>query len=174
MSELGIERMKAVANHKDRLFRLAGWCAYASGVACIFGIVFLVLFFGGAGGMFGTLNDIAVIVQYVLALPIVFAIQRLQRPQGTKLNRIATLIGLTGMLIVILLQTLLVTDVLPFSQQVGPVIGGFMVILAWFVLSAHIGRDNEDVPSNMTLAVFSGLYIAYPFWAFSLGRRLLS
>jgi hypothetical protein len=166
MSTLDMKGMGAAATPQDRLFRVAGWCAYASGVACIF--------FGGAGGMFGTLNDIAVIVQYVIALPIVFAIQRLQRPQDPTLNRIATLIGIAGMLIVILLQTLLVLDVIPFSQQIGPVIGGFMVILAWFVLSAHIGRDNEDVPSNMTLAVLAGLYIAYPVWAFSLGRRLLS
>ncbi len=173
MSTLGIKGIGAAVTPRDRLFRVSGWCAYASGVACIFGIVFLVVFFT-VGGIFGPLNDIAVIVQYVLALPIVFALQRLQRPQNSALNRIATLIGVAGMLAVIALQTLLVTGVLPFSQQVGPVMGGFMVILAWFVISAYLGRDNNDVPSNMLLAVLAGLYIAYPIWAFSFGRQLLN
>jgi hypothetical protein len=165
--------MEAAATPNDRLFRLAGWCALASGVVGIFGIVLLVLFFT-VGGIFGPLSDIAVIVQYVLALPTVFALQRLQQPQDTTLNRISTLIGVAGMLAVIVLQILLVTGVLPFSQQIGLVSGGFMVILAWFVISAYLGRENDDVPNSMLLAVFAGLYIAYPIWAFSLGRQLLN
>ncbi|MFC2053881.1 hypothetical protein ACFLV7_06220 [Chloroflexota bacterium] len=82
-----------------------------------FGILFLIVFFT-VGGVFGPLNDIAVIVQYNLILPIAIKVYRLVRPYGPILSQIATLIGIAGMLAVIILQTLLVAGVLPFSQQI--------------------------------------------------------
>ena len=45
-----------------QLVRVAGWCAYASGIVSIFGILFLVAFFTTFIGPLGTLNDIAVVI----------------------------------------------------------------------------------------------------------------
>ena len=56
-----------------QLFRVAGWCVYASGIVSIFGILFLVAFFTTFIGPLGTLNDIAVVIQYGLMLPIAVA-----------------------------------------------------------------------------------------------------
>jgi hypothetical protein len=161
------------ADVSQRFVTFAGWCAYASGIVSIFGIVFLVAFFT-LGGLFGPLNDIAVIVQYVLMLPIAFVLQQLLRPYGQGLSLFGMLIGIVGMLGVIILQFLLVIDALPFSQQIIMVVPAFLVVLAWFVMNAHLGRSSNLVPNSMLLTVLAGLYIGYPLWGYSLGRRLLS
>ena len=154
------------------LIRVAAWCAYASGIVCIFGIVFLVAFFTTFVGPLGTLNDIAVFIQYGLMLPIALALHQLLRLHGQTLSLVALLLGAVGMAAVIVLQILLVAGVLPFAQQVGMVIVGFLVVLVWFVTIWHLGRSTGKLPSSMLLHVLAGLYFGYPVWAFSLGRRL--
>ena len=157
-------------NPLDGLTRLAVWCAYTSGVGSIFGIVFLIAFFT-AGGVFGPLNDIAVIVQYTLMLPIAIKVYKLVRPYGPVLSQIATLIGIAGMLAVIVLQTLLVAGVLPFNQQIVMVSAAFLVVLVWFLLTGYLGRNTDKLPKGIILHILAELYFGYPVWAFSLGRR---
>ena len=153
------------------MVRVAVLCAYASGIVSIFGIAFLLAFFGLRAPT-GTLNDIAVIVQYSLMLPIGFALYQILRPFNSPLSLAALLIGIPGMIAVIILQVLLVSDVIPFSAQIVPVIIAFLVVLVWFVIVGILGRSTERVPNGMLLHVLAGLYIGYPIWAFSLGRRL--
>ena len=155
------------------LVRVAGWCAYLSGIVAIFGIVFLVAFFTVGGG-FGKLNDIAAIVQLALMLPIAVTLQQLLRPHGPALSMVAMLLGIAGMLAVIALQILLVVGVLTFKQQIGMVGVGYLLILGWFVINAYLGRSTEWLPHSMLLTLLAGLYIGYPVWGYSLGRRLLS
>ena len=160
-----------------RFVRVAGWCAYASGIVSIFGIVFLValyvsLFAFGDDVGFGRLNDISVIVHYTLTLPIALALRQLLRPYGPALSLVALLLGIAGMFAAVVLQVLLVTDVLSFAQQIGMVIPAFMVVMAWFVINGYLGRSTNKLPKGMLLHVLAGLYFGYPVWAFSLGRRL--
>jgi hypothetical protein len=162
-----------ISDASQRLVKLAGWCAYASGIVSIFGIVFLVAFFT-LGGLFGPLNDLAVIVQYVLMLPIALALQQLLRPHGPGLSMVGMLLGIVGIFAVIILQFLLVAGVLTFGQQIGMVIPAFLVVLAWFVINAYLGRSIEVLPKSMLFNVLAGLYIGYPLWGFSVGRRLRS
>ncbi len=153
------------------LIRLAVLCAFSSGIVSIFGIVFLTIFFT-FGGIFGTFNDIAIIIQYLLMMPIAFMLWSALRPHGKTLSLVALLIGLAGMIAVVLLQLLLVTGVLPFSQQIGMVIIAFLVVLVWFIINQNLGRGSIILPRSLLLTVLAGLYFGYPVWAFSLGRRL--
>jgi hypothetical protein len=155
------------------LARLAGWCAYVSGVFAILGLIFLVIFFAGGPGYFGPLNDTAVVIHYILLLPIVYTLYPLLKPYGQRLNLIATIIGVAGMLSVIILQTLLIVGVLPFEQQIGMVVVAFFLGLVWFIAAGILGRSTGIVPKGMVLAVLAGLVFAYPVWAFIVGRRLL-
>ena len=162
----------------SRLVHVAAWFAYASGIACIFGIVFLVGLYVGLFAFddqfgLGSLNDISVIIQYTLALPLVLALHRIVQPCRLLLSRVATVLGVAGMVGAIILQVLLVAGVLSFSQQVGMVIVAFMAILVWFVVIGYLTRSTNRLPNNMLLHVLAGLYFGYPVWAFSLGRRLL-
>ena len=84
----------------------------------------------------------------------------------------ALLLGVAGMLAVIVLQILLVTGLLPFAQQIGMVIVGFLVVLGWFVIMGYLGRSTNKLPNSMLSHILAGLYFGYPVWAFSLGRRL--
>ncbi len=155
----------------DWLMKLIVLCALSSGIVSVFGIVFLVIFFT-IGGIFGTFNDIAVIIQYLLMMPIAITLWRLLRPYRPTLSLAAMLIGMAGMIAVVLLQLLLVTGALPFSQQIGMVIIAFLVVLVWFIINQNLGRGTNILPRSMLLTVLAGLYFGYPVWAFSLGRWL--
>jgi hypothetical protein len=155
----------------DWLMKLTVLCAFVSGIVSIFGIVFLLVFFT-VGGRFGSLNDIAVIIQYLLMIPIAITLWRLLRPYRPTLSLVAMVVGIAGMTAVILLQLLLVTGTLPFSKQIGMVIIAFLVVLAWFIINQNLGSGTNILPRSMLLTVLAGLYFGYPVWAFSLGRRL--
>lgn len=155
------------------LVRVAAWSAYVSAYVSILGIAFLFAFFV-LGAPTGRLNDIAVIVQYSLMLPIALALYRILRSHNPSLSLAALLIGIPGMLAVIVLQILLVTGVLPFANQFVPVVIAFLVVLVWFVINGYVARSTDPNPDRMLLHVLAGLYIGYPFWAFSVGRRLRS
>lgn len=160
-------------NPSPRLIEVATWCAFVSGFVSIFGIVFLVAFFVLRAPT-GRLNDIAVIVQYSLMLPMAFAIHQILRTFGPRLSLAALLIGIPGMLAVIVLQVLLVTGVVPFAIQIIPVVIGFLVVLVWFIMTGYLARSTDKLPSSMLIHVLAGLYIGYPIWAFSVARRLRS
>ena len=155
------------------LVSVASWCAYVSGYVSMLGIAFLFAFFV-LGAPTGRLNDIAVIVQYSLMLPIALALYRVLRSHNPSLSLAALLIGIPGMLAVIVLQILLVTGVLPFANQIVPVVIAFLVVLIWFIINGYLGRSTNKLPNRMLLHVLAGLYVGYPFWAFSVGRRLRS
>jgi hypothetical protein len=177
-SESTIERMEKMQEKPppslvptDDLTRLAGWCAYASGVAAVIGIAFLILFFT-LGGIFGPLNDLAVVVQYTLMLPIALQVHRLVRPAAPRRSGIAAVAGLAGMLAVIVLQAMLVAGLMPFRWQIVLVVPAFLVVLAWFVVTGRLGRSTGLLPEGTLLHVLAGLYVGYPVWAVSFGRRL--
>ncbi len=153
------------------LMRLTVLFAFSSVIASVFGIVFLVIFFT-FGGIFGTFNDIVVIIQHLLMMPIAITLWRLSRPDRSTLSFAALLIGMAGMIAVVLLQLLLVTGNLPFSQQIGMVIIAFLVVLVWFIINQYLGPNTDILPRSMLLTVLAGLCFGYPVWAFSLGRRL--
>lgn len=137
------------------------------------GIVLLVAFVF-RGGVFGPLNDVAVIVQYTLMLPIAVVLRRLLRERGPGLALAATTIGIFGMLAVVVLQSLLVLGAMPFSRQIVLVVPAFLVVLVWFVLCARLAGGDDPVPSGLPLSILAGLYVGYPVWGYTVGRRLLA
>ena len=145
-------------------------CAYTSALAAAAGLVFIVIFFT-VGGIFGPLNDIAVIIQYILMLPILHYVHQVgsirAHPQARRIHAI----GFTGFAAVIALQSLLVVGILPFTIQIFLVIPAFFVGMAWFVRILDLDQEGI-VPPGKPLAVLAGLVVAYPFWAISFARRV--
>ena len=76
---------KPTPNQSPRLSQIAIWCAFLSGFVSIVGIVFLIAFFG-FGASTGRLNDIAVIIQYSLMLPIALAMYQILKPKNPSLS----------------------------------------------------------------------------------------
>lgn len=156
----------------DGLRQLAAYSAYASAIAAVIGLVFLVLFFT-LGGFWGPLNDIFVILTYVFTLPVVFALHRMLRAEHPRLSAAAVAVALVGMLGVIVLQGLLVARVMPFSVQIRLVIPFFFTNLAYFLMLARMGRSVDAVPDGPILAVLAGLWVGHPVWGIRVGRALL-
>jgi hypothetical protein len=151
--------------------RITIWAAYASGISAAIGLVFLVIFFSGVP-VFGPLNDIAVIIQYVLLLPIMLTVHKLLPNTYQRLNSSALFLGLIGFLSVIVLQSMLVLGVIPFRQQIFLVIPAFLVGTAWFVLIERLGKQEKRLPKGLVLYILAGLVFAYPIWAYKLARNL--
>lgn len=152
--------------------KLAGWCAYISGVVSVIGIVFLGLMFAGLE-RFGPMNDVTIIIQYIVMLPIVIAVWMILRPQGNPLNTPMLVLGLAAMAAVIVLQVLLVTGVLPFERQVYMVTAAFLVGIGWYVATGQMARPLGLLPRSVPLQVLAGLYVGYPVWAFKVGALFL-
>lgn len=165
----------------DRLVRTAGGLAIASGMISAVGVVFLIAMFAlfatpftSLGLTFGMLNDICVALQYLLTIPIALALDRILFPHNPTLIRLATIIGITAMLIVTALQLALILGALTFEQQVPWVslamLGG---VGAWLMITGWVARSTGRLPNSMLMSVLAVPYLGYPVWAFWLGRRLL-
>jgi hypothetical protein len=174
----GEQAMKS--RRPDQLTLVAGWCAYLSGVVSIVGIVFLVImyigFFTNDLGLqrFGPLNDVCIIIQYLLALPVALALHQLLKSRAPNLSRTALLIGIAGMIGVMVLQGLLVAGVVTFEEQVGAVMVALLVVGAWLVITGYLGRSTGKLPRGLRMSILAAFYLGYPIWAFWLGRKLLS
>jgi len=148
---------------------LVQWCLYASAAVSTLGIAFLVSFF--VSGV-GTLNDVAVIIQYLLMLPIALGLHIISRPSGPTLSMVAIISGLIGMAVVIVFQALLITDAISFELYIGVVNAGFMLVLGWFLIVRYLNRNVGVLPTSLALSTLAGLYFGYPLWALHLARRL--
>jgi hypothetical protein len=164
---------------KNPIVTLIALCAFLSGIFAIVGIIFLFKFYSDIekNGRFGTLNDIMVIIQYVLMVPIAIYLYRLLRPTDPRRARNNLIIGLVGMTAVIGLQLLLVLGVITFAVQIGFVIVGFFIVLGWFLRnrshSQEAGEETTPIPQNKLLTILAGLVFGYPVWAYQFGRKLL-
>ncbi len=150
----------------DVAARLVTLCLIGSSVAAVIGLIFLVVFFSGVR-IFGPLNDIMVIIQYLLMIPVVVMVHRI-----IPANRKIRLTGYLGVIAVIVLQALLVLGVLPFQIQVLMVIPAFFMGAYWFAAIEKLGRDDPRLPKGRWKAIFAGLVFSYPWWAFDFKRRL--
>jgi hypothetical protein len=161
--------------------RIVGWLAYSSGIVAAVGVVFIVgmyvLFFAGmmtTGERFGSINDAAILIQYLLALPIPVALHKLVQARSPVLSRVAMMIGIVGMIAIIVLQYLLIAGVLTFEQQVGAVSVALLAVAVWLVVTGWLGRSTGMLPGSLRMSIIGASYVGFPIWAFWLGRRLLS
>jgi hypothetical protein len=160
--------------------RLGGRTVYAGGVLAAIGMVFLAAMFSSfavramsPGLVYGWINDVLVMVSYLLAIPAVIAVGVLLRPTFPVASRLATLTGLGAILSVVVLQSMLVVGALTFAEQIRPVSLALLVLAAWFVIVGYLGRSSGVLPGGVRMGLLAAAYVGYPIWAFWLGRRLL-
>lgn len=140
-----------------RTFRYA---AILCGIAALAALVTSVLFFGlevpsvGTSAsqphLWGPLSDLFPIIQMALLLVVAYGLYLVQRPDAPTMSLVAAIIGAIGMLGVILLQSLLMLKVIPFDQEVGPVVLATGVVGVWIVLVNYLGRRQGGLPSWLT------------------------
>jgi hypothetical protein len=163
----------------DTAFRAAGWAAIVSGLAAAVGIVFLVAMFASfaagataSGQTSGRINDVLVLVSYLLAAPSVVAVHMLLRPRAPLLSGVLAAVGLGAIGAIVVLQYLLISEILTFEQQVGPVSIAILVLGVWFVTTGYLGRSSGLLLRGVRMGLIAATYVGYPIWAIWMGRRL--
>lgn len=156
----------------------AGRAACASAVVAALGIVSLGLLYAGIIGdidallPFGPLNDLCVVLQYLLLLPLVVVWHRALVPHAPARVRLATLAAVIGIAGTTWFQYLLLSGRMPFEEQVPYVSAMVLLIGGWMVSTGGLARRRGALPFGMGLVWLAALYIGFPVWAWRLGRYL--
>jgi hypothetical protein len=122
--------------------------AYASAAVSSAGLVLWFARFAFPNTIVGWLNDLLVLVQYTLALPIAYGIHVVLRDARPTASTIATAVGIAGLIGVIALQAALIVGTLTFQQQWLPVLMAILIVGTWLVASALIGRSTGQLPGG--------------------------
>jgi hypothetical protein len=161
--------------------RFAGRTLIVSGVLAAVGVVFLVLMFASfavgardAALAFGRINDVLILVGYLLAAPAVIAVRTMLRSQAGRPGDGLAVVGIGAIGAIGVLQLLLIVGTLTFEEQVGPVSVALIVLGAWFVAVGWIGSVSDLLPRGARMGLLAALYVGYPIWAVWLGRRLVT
>jgi SAM-dependent methyltransferase len=160
--------------------RLAGYALLVSAVPGVVGVVafvaMYVAFAAGnreAGMRVGFINDVSALATYLLAAPAVVALHRMLRPDRPTASALAAVAGAIGIAGILVFQGLLVTGVLTFEQEIGPVAIAFLVFMAWQVATGYMASRSRLIPNGLRLGIIGATYVGHPFWAVALGRRLI-
>jgi hypothetical protein len=175
-----IDRVAARAD-ASAFQRLAGRTLVVSGIVAGVGVAFLVAMFAAfaigareTALVLGRINDVLILVGYLLAAPAVLALRALARPQAGWAGDVLASVGIAAIGAIVVLQSLLVAGTLTFEQQVGPVSVALLVLGAWFVVTGRIASAGGVLPGGARMGLLAATYVGYPVWALWLGRRLAS
>ncbi|HEY1387330.1 MAG TPA: hypothetical protein VGF38_02200 [Ktedonobacterales bacterium] len=143
-----------------RIFRFAGWSAYASAGLSVISGTFLFLFYAievprmsavgpNAPQIFGTLNDITTVPQFLCVLPLTVALHRLASPERRGLSRLSMVIGIVGLLGVMVAQALLVAQVLSFDVNLPIVMAAFGLFGVWAFMANRFARTSRNLSRRL-------------------------
>jgi len=162
----------------DRVSQLAvaSRAAQLSAAVAAVGVICLVLLYLGlliparALAAFGPLNDLCVLAQFALALPVVVALDR--HLSASPSRRVVLLaIGLIGCAGAVVFQGLLLLGIMSFRQQVGYTSAAVLLAGSWAGLVSIEARRSGFVASS-PLLVATVVYFGYPLWALRMSRWL--
>lgn len=160
------------------VLRAAVLAAYAGAAVSSLGILFIVLFYVGFLAhvhvllILGPLNDLCILVQYALAVPLAIAFHRLLHAHSPRQSLNLFILGLAGMVCVVLFQALLLLGAMPFRVQLPLASGSILVIGAWLLITGVWARHVGTLRASTTLLVGAALYFGYPFWAYRVAQQL--
>lgn len=128
------------------LDRLAGPSTWLALVALVASGIALALFFGGAGQLWGPINDACIVVAVLALIPAVVAVDRVAGDHLAPWTRILTIATIAGIVLMAAGQTLLIVGRL--SLEGSFVTGGIGVIpfLGWILLSAILSLSSGVLP----------------------------
>ncbi|MFI6738588.1 hypothetical protein ACIBI9_37175 [Nonomuraea sp. NPDC050451] len=143
--------------------------AVAGGVTGLIANAFLVLFYVVAqpwaddpgDSWLGPANDVLILLQYLALVPVVLGLGRLM--DGDARVRVWTRIGLVAAVLVVVLQALLLTGLMPFGYQVVPVSLSGVAAMCWAGAISAAGARTGALPAAVTRlgrAIVIGLPVA--------------
>ena len=132
-------------------------CALVSGIAGLVAGLLLIGFFAlasphdstpGGPTWMGTANDVVGIVQLAAFAPVIWALRRRLPP--TRWLRAITVVAVAATIAFAVLGVLLVTNVLTFEQQIGPLIVTILLIYAWLLTANLAAHRFRTLPRAVT------------------------
>jgi hypothetical protein len=171
------------------ILRLAGWAAILGAVASLLltiaGNLWLILVLNHviAAKDYGAITDALSVLTLALMLPVALALHLLLRSQAPVLSRVATAIGVLGILVYGSVQALIVAGVLTYPQVSVPQIAASAVVGIWLLLANYAALRDKVFPRGLARAglIAGGGFVVlvlgfllYPVWAIWLGRWLLA
>ena len=158
---------------------VAATALQVSGVIGGVGLVFLIGMFAAfasgqqsLGMRLGFINDLTGIVTLPLAVPAMLVLHDRLRPTTGRAGDALLVLAIGATIAIVVLQVMLVTRVLTFEQQIGPVSLAFLALAAWFIATGRLATRAGLFPHGTTLGVAAAAYVGYPLWAFKLARAL--
>ena len=138
------------------LSRYAPVFAALSATAWLVALVTISLFFA-FGQPWGTINDVASLVQWLAAVPLVVLVYQAQRAQGVMALSVAAT-GLASLVVASALTVLLLAQVLTFEQQGIPTAVAGGVFGLWLLLAALLWLGGAPIPTPLVaLMAVAGL-----------------
>jgi hypothetical protein len=148
-----------------------------SGVIGGVGLVFLIGMYAAfaagresLGMTLGWVNDVTGVVTLPLAVPAMVVLHDRLRPATGRAGDALLLLAIGATIAIVVLQLLLVTRVLTFEQQIGPVMIAFAALGAWFIATGRMAARMGLLPQGTALGVLAAAYVGYPLWAFRVAR----
>jgi hypothetical protein len=131
------------------LYRAAGLSGMVALAALVVAAVTIALFFGGAGQVFGPINDVFVAIMVVALILPILAVDRLAAGQAGLWLRIVSVGAITGAVLIAVGQLLLVIGVIDLETSF--VTGGLGVIpvLVWIVALIVLAFPLGILPSSV-------------------------
>ena len=152
------------------LLRRAGYAAYLAAAVQLVSALALLLFFGGAGEIFGPVNDLLVaIAMALLVLPVLGLRALTGRTVGPWFAVLSTL-ALGGLAVAAVGQLLLVAGVISLEMSFVTGTAGILPILAWMVGVGTAARRSDALPDRLAPVTVAVLLLAV---ALSIGSMVL-
>jgi hypothetical protein len=151
------------------LLRNAGYAAYLAAAVQLVSALSLWLFFGGAGEIFGPVNDLLVaIAMALLVLPVLGLRALIGRTVGPWFAVVSTL-ALGGLAVAAVGQLLLVAGVISLEMSFVTGTAGVLPILAWMVGVGVAARRSDALPDRLAPVTVAVLLAV----ALSIGSMIL-
>ena len=149
--------------------RLAGRLAYVAAAATLLGFITLMIFFAGVEP-FGPLNDILSVVLSVVTIPLVLALHALHRSHSPAVSVLALVVGIFGLLLTTVVQSLLIVGVIPFAVAGVRSTAGFSLFGASLAVYCALSLLKKVLPQRLAVfGVVAGLGYALLIVGFCLG-----
>lgn len=111
--------------------RLAGTSLLVAVGTLVASAIALALFFGGAGAIFGPINDVLLGLTMVLLVPAILSVRALAAGRVGAWFTGVSWLGLAGLAVVVAGQVLLVTGLIPLAASFVTLGVGFVAFLVW-------------------------------------------
>jgi len=146
------------------MFRRASVSAYLAIPALVLSGIFLALFFGGVGELFGPLNDVFVAIALALLVLPAWALLGIEGLGARNSFRVLTWLAIGGLLLATVGQLLLVAGVIPLEASFVTGGLGILPVLAWVIaqgyLGLRLGLPSKPVGATATASIVLAALLA--------------